>query len=416
MRSQNRWTGRVAGVLMGVLFSATVVLAGGLDPSVGPTEAGLQGKSSIHLPIVLNPGGSSSAGVPRTGQTTSYGPDDDGALQKGVVWPNPRFTDNANGTVTDNLTGLIWLKNANCFGGKDWEQALITANGLASGSCGLSDNSTAGRWRLPNVKELQSLIDFAYYHPALSNAAGTGKWVEGDPFINVLSTDFHWSSSSYAYNTSDRAWYVGIWFSRVEYNDLGNSGKVWPVQTGGSSSAGVPRTGQTPTVPLNPAPTGSDGVLQKGVAWPNPRFKDNANGTVTDNLTGLIWLKNANCFGKKLWTEALSAANGLANGSCGLSDNSTAGRWRLPNVKELQSLIDFAHHSPALSNVAGTGKWVEGDPFIEVQSTSYWSSSSDAYITSMAWSVPMWSGSVLGNFKDGSSYGNFYVWPVRSEQ
>ena len=54
--------------------------------------------------------------------------------------------------------------------------------------------------------------------------------------------------------------------------------------------------------PLDPAPTGSDGDLQKGVAWPNPRFTDNANGTVTDNLTGLIWLKNANCFGRPVWT------------------------------------------------------------------------------------------------------------------
>ena len=52
--------------------------------------------------------------VPKTGQTTGYATGDDGALQKGVAWPNPRFTDNGDGTVTDNLTGLIWLKNANC--------------------------------------------------------------------------------------------------------------------------------------------------------------------------------------------------------------------------------------------------------------------------------------------------------------
>ncbi len=56
------------------------------------------------------------APVPKTGQTTSYATGDDGILQKGVVWPIPRFKDNNNGTVTDNLTGLIWLKNANCFG------------------------------------------------------------------------------------------------------------------------------------------------------------------------------------------------------------------------------------------------------------------------------------------------------------
>ena len=56
------------------------------------------------------------APVPKTGQTASSVPKDDGALKKGVAWPTPRFTDNGNGTVTDNLTKLIWMKNANFFG------------------------------------------------------------------------------------------------------------------------------------------------------------------------------------------------------------------------------------------------------------------------------------------------------------
>ena len=56
------------------------------------------------------------APVPKTGQTTSYGAGDDGALQKGVAWPTHRFIDNLNGTVTDKLTGLVWMKNANAFG------------------------------------------------------------------------------------------------------------------------------------------------------------------------------------------------------------------------------------------------------------------------------------------------------------
>ena len=61
------------------------------------------------------------APVEKTGQTTSCAAGDDGALKKGVAWPSPRFTDNADGTVSDNLTGLIWLKQANynnsTFGG-----------------------------------------------------------------------------------------------------------------------------------------------------------------------------------------------------------------------------------------------------------------------------------------------------------
>ena len=66
--------------------------------------------------------------MPKTGQTTCYATGDDGDLEKGVAWPNPRFTDNGNGTVTDNLTGLIWLKNANCAVRQKLGNALTAAN------------------------------------------------------------------------------------------------------------------------------------------------------------------------------------------------------------------------------------------------------------------------------------------------
>ena len=92
------------------------------------------------------------------------------------------------------------------------------------------------------------------------------------------------------------------------------------------------------------AGTGQDGQYQAGIdpvvaptccgttnayntpAWTGVRFTDNGDGTVTDNLTALIWLKNANCFGPPNWATALSDANTLANGSCGLSDGSSAGQ------------------------------------------------------------------------------------------
>ncbi len=83
-------------------------------------------------------------------------------------------------------------------------------------------------------------------------------------------------------------------------------------------------------------PTGDDGDLGKGIAWPRPRFTDNGNGTVTDNLTGLIWLKNANCFGLRAWNDAVSDCNGLNSGECGLSDDSNAGDWRLPNQERTE--------------------------------------------------------------------------------
>ena len=138
---------------------------------------------------------------------------------------------------------------------------------------------------------------------------------------------------------------------------------------GGLGVANVARTGQSGcwnasgTV-INCAGTGQDGALLKGVSV-SPRFTDNGDGAVKDNLTGLIWLKDANCFGNTTWTNALSNANTLASPSCGLADGSAAGAWRLPNVKELQSLIDFGQLDPALP---------AGHPFAGVQSNYYWSS------------------------------------------
>jgi hypothetical protein len=119
--------------------------------------------------------------LPATGQMSSYGTNDDGALQKGVVWPSPRFTDNINGTVTDNLTGLIWLKNANCFG-VQWTDALKDSGSLANGQCGLTDGSTAGQWRLPNVRELESLANVSQ-----SNAAA---WLNMQGFNSVQSDHY----------------------------------------------------------------------------------------------------------------------------------------------------------------------------------------------------------------------------------
>ena len=131
-------------------------------------------------------------------------------------WPNPRFTDNGNGTVTDNLTGLIWTKNADCQGGRNWGDALAHCNALMSGACGLTDGSVAGNWRLPNRRELESLVDLRYYNPAMPNTAGTGQATEGDPFTN-LQSKVYWSSSTHAYSTY-YAWYVGFYSGHVTSN------------------------------------------------------------------------------------------------------------------------------------------------------------------------------------------------------
>jgi hypothetical protein len=169
------------------------------------------------------------APVPKTGQTTTYNMADDGLLEKGVAWPNPRFTDNGDGTVTDNLTGLIWLEYANCFGLRSWTEAIFDSFGLTSGNCGLTDGSSMGDWRLPNLFELESLRDMAYYSPALPNTAGTGQWSAGDPFDTVQSA--YWSSTTYAFDI-DYAWYVMISGGDLSYKLKTSDYYVWPVRGG----------------------------------------------------------------------------------------------------------------------------------------------------------------------------------------
>ncbi len=161
------------------------------------------------------------APVPKTGQTDSYGPGDDGALQNGVAWPTPRFTDNGNGTVTDNLTGLIWLKNANCFGWRTWNDALNDSFYLTSGYCGLTDGSQAGDWRLPNLRELQSLVDYGQTRPALPAT---------HPFTDV-QRGFYWSSTSLDEGNS-AAWHLHFGNGFLSNMDKTYTDYVWCVRGG----------------------------------------------------------------------------------------------------------------------------------------------------------------------------------------
>ena len=183
---------------------------------------------------------------------------------------------------------------------------------------------------------------------------------------------------------------------------------AWPLMAL-AGAINLPQTGQTTCYDVSGnvidcVGTGQDGNVQAGVAWPEPRFVDNGDGTITDYLTGLIWLKNANCFGSRTWAQALWSCNTLATGACGLTDGSVAGDWRLPNVVELESLVN--------AGVANSATWLNAHGFTGVQSASYWSASTFAISTSHAWVVSMNSGVLSGG---GKAY-SYYVWSVRGGQ
>ena len=324
----------------------------------------------------------------KTGQTRSWGADgalrrpgtqsgDDGYYELGETYrQEPRFRDNlvqtpagmvSNGTVTDTQTGLTWLRNANMFGEVPWPVAVQQALQLASGAPGLSDGSRPGDWRLPNVNEMQSLLDLdKSFGPALS---------ADSPFINLEATNY-WTSSSVALAPL-LGWFVALAVGPPVFDLKMNSMRMWPVR---GRSSKVARTGQKKCFGWDPREEievdchtkgrGQDGAIQAGVPWPRERFTDGAKkGIVTDNLTGLVWLKNADTFGRLSWQDALNACGVLEAGEYGLDDESERGDWRLPNVNELRSLVDYSEATPALP---------KPNPFTYVKSSLYWSSTTVA--------------------------------------
>ncbi len=343
-----------------------------------------------------------------TGQTSCYdvsgallptcaGSGQTGDIRAGVFWAASRFTDNSNGTITDNLTGLVWLKDGACVTlqntlGK-WVNAIDKARSLANGSCGLSDSSTVGQWRLPNLLELRSL-----FNEQQTNQAA---WLNTQGFSNI-NASFYWSSTTTADGTGG-AWVVSMGSGSVDgYNKESEGFKVWAVRDQISFPAKLSATGQTVSYR-----TGDDGNLKKGVVWPTPRFIDNSissasNLTVTDDLTGLTWAKSGNLApGTKTWQGALDYIKTLnTNSYLGNSD------WRLPNSNELITLINRGR--------SDTASWLNTQGFSNVigNYNYYWSSGTYVGSPNFAWVVDMTIGSI-GYFSKSESY---HVWPLRGGQ
>jgi len=278
--------------------------------------------------------GGSSLGLLSTGQTTVYATGDDGTNQKTIA---RGYTDNGDGTITDAVTGLIWQKcsrgqnnDTSCSGTAttaDWTTAGTYCSGLSLAS---------KNWRLPNVQEFLSIVDMGKASVATINSM---------VFPNTLS-GYYWSSLI-APGGADALY---IYFG----NDLSFIAGIYPLG-GGMTVRCV-------------------SGLTSGVK----SFIDNADGTITDTATKLVWQKCSNgqdttdCTGtatSQSWAEAVTYCNGLS-----LADKT----WRLPNRNELRSIVDYPNHSqPAIDTTA----------FPNTQSNNYWSSSTYAFNISSAWAV-----------------------------
>ena len=140
---------------------------------------------------------------------------------------------------------------------------------------------------------------------------------------------------------------------------------------------------------------------------------------MTDTVTGLVWLKNANCFGQMDYASANNAAAGLEHGECGLTDNSSPGDWRLPTRAEWEATVaravELGCTTPSLTDITGNDCYSnDPPPFTDVE-TLFWhwsSSTATADIAPIhASTMVMYNGTVNYISKNDSTL--MFVWPVR---
>ncbi|MDD3321754.1 MAG: DUF1566 domain-containing protein [Paludibacter sp.] len=213
---------------------------------------------------------------------------------------NPSYTDNGDGTITDNVTSLIWAQDL-CPSTRSWSDARYYCDTLTTG--GYTD------WRMPTVKELWSIRDFSMGWP----------WVNTDYFYLVgdgteMGKHHSWTSNTYLVEDEyqneqvigDPHFIVNDWTGHIKA--MSGNRFVRPVR----------------------------GVETYGIN----DFVDNGDETITDNATGLMWSKNDSGEGF-LWEGALAYAENAT--VAGYDD------WRLPNAKELQSIADYSGAFPAMN-------------------------------------------------------------------
>jgi len=233
----------------------------------------------------------------------------------------PTYKDNGNGTVSDLVTGLMWQQDP---GAKvAYDQAVAGAAGCRTG--GYDD------WRLPTIKELYSLMDFSGIDPDPSNYDASML----RPFIDKATFKFRYGNEQDGeriidsqFATSTR--YVGTTMHGNEtmfgVNFADGRIKGYPIRIRHRNE----KTYHVLYVRGNPG-------------YGKNRFEDNGNYTITDHATGLTWTKADSGKGMD-WPEALAYAESLE-----LAGNSD---WRLPNAKELQSIVDYTRSPDTTGSAA----------------------------------------------------------------
>jgi len=287
---------------------------------------------------ILNP--IPGQGDPYSGQDAAYRGND------------PSYRDNGDGTVTDKVTGLMWQQvPPEAF--YSWSEAQTYADNLDLG--GYDD------WRLPTMKELLSLADFTgSSRPEIDRPyISTTYFTIHDP--TAVSTFIPSSASRPKRNIDGQFWSSDAYVGRTMNNDSSTFGFNFI----DGRIKGYPNG-------IESGPTGTSFVrcVRGNPEYGINEFTDNGDGTITDLATGLMWLMgDSGAFpesgsqgdGTLDWIEALEWSEGLEY--AGYDD------WRLPNAKELHTLVDYTRAPDA--SVAGQQS-AAIDPVFGLTETESW--------------------------------------------
>ena len=308
------------------------------------------------------------------------------------------YTDNGDGTITDNVTGLMWAKTCDTDGDGDidyddkmsYEEAMEYAETFALD--GYTD------WRLPSIKEQYSLIIFSGIDPSGYDGSTEGLI----PFVDTDYFDFAYGDEEAGERLIDAQMATSTLY-------------VGTTMMGDETMFGVNfADGRIKGYPTGPMPGQTEDkqfyvyFVRGNTAYGENNFLDNGDGTITDDATGLMWMQNDNGEGLN-WEDALNYVDNFE--FAGYSD------WRLPNAKELQSIVDYDRapsvtDSPAIDPLFNCSQITdEGD---EMNYPFYWSGTTHANWTDNPGSAGVYVafGEALGWMEEPPFSGNYILMDV----
>ena len=248
----------------------------------------------------------------------------------------PSFSDNGDGTITDNVTGLIWQQttDANGDGTIDADDKYSYAG--AQSYCDALTLAGYDDWRLPDIKQAYSLIDFRGEDVSSYGGTDTTGLI---PFIDTNYFHFGYGDTDAGERIID-AQYASS--TRYVSTTMGGDETMFGVNFADGRIKGYPIVD-----PMSQADKSFYVQCVRGnESYGENSFSDNGDGTVTDAATGLMWSQEDNGEGLD-WGEALAwVASANASAYLGYDD------WRLPNAKELQSLLDYGRSPDTTASAA----------------------------------------------------------------